>query len=192
MNAEIVEVIVSFLAPGKDVWPADPRTIDVEESTDLYMDPASFFSDRRPEAKPMSEMTEWLEEVWVPSAWALMELAATDRQFMKPCMVYLKVMHWLENDIGISMIMEMAYKWCEVSLDNLPLSENEFVDRAMHFWRQNTFEDLRNILSSIDAGLRSGTMDKYDVYADLWPAKKDQLLYPDDAWSDRSDGGVSE
>ena len=72
MNAEIVEVIVSFLAPGEDVWPADPRTIDVEEDdVDLYKQPEDFFCDGREEARPMSEMRQWLEEVWVPSARSL-------------------------------------------------------------------------------------------------------------------------
>ena len=79
---------------------------------------------------------------------------ASDRQFMMPCSVYLKVMHWLEYDIRISMIMEMKYKWCAIPLRKLPLlSENEFMDRAMHFWGQNTSRRLREVLSEIDAGL---------------------------------------
>ena len=105
---------------------------------------------------------------------------ASDRQFMMPCSVYLKVMHWLEYDIRISMIMEMKYKWCAIPLMKLPLlSENEFMDRAMHFWGQNTSRRLREVLSEIDAGLRSGAMDKYDVYELLWP-DKDELLWPDE------------
>ena len=171
MNAEIVEVIVSFLAPGEDVWPADPRTIDVEEDVDLYRCPECFFS-KGPEARPMSEMRKWMEEVWVASARSLQALAASDRQFMVPCSVYLKVMLWLEEDIFISMIMEMKYKWCEATLRKLPLlSEDEFVDRALHFARQNTSRRLREMLSEIDAGLRSGAMDEYDVYELLGTAE---------------------
>ena len=70
------------------------------------------------------------------------------------------------------MIMEMKYKWCEATLRKLPLlSEDEFVDRALHFARQNTSRRLREMLSEIDAGLRSGAMDEYDVYELLGTAE---------------------
>ena len=165
MNAETVDVIVSFLAPGEDVWPADPRTIDLEEDVIDYMTPESFFFDDRKEPRPMSEMRQWMEEVWAASARSLQALAASNRQFMMPCSVYLKVMQWLEEDMSLSMIRQMKDQWCEPTPRMLPvLSGNEFMDRVEHFGRQNTSRRLREMLSEIDTGLRSGAMDEWDVY----------------------------